>query len=114
IAGTLVDPGDVVLIEEPTYFWAICNFSAGQARCLPVPVDEHGLQVDALDSILNRYRPKLLYVMPTFQNPTGTTMPLARRKRLLDLAKKHQLPIVEDNFVGDLRYDGEPIPSLKA
>lgn len=114
VAKTLIDPGDVVLIEEPTYVWANCIFSAAQARCLPVPVDGQGLQVEALESILCRHSAKLLYVMPTFQNPTGSSMPMERRRRLLDLARRYQLPILEDNFVVDLRYDGMPLPSLRA
>jgi DNA-binding transcriptional MocR family regulator len=114
VINTLIDPGDVVLIEEPTYFWALCNFSASQARLIPVPVDEDGLQVDVLETLLSRHRAKLLYLMPTFQNPTGSTLSLQRRKSLLELAKRYQLPVLEDNFVGDLRYEGEPLPSLRA
>jgi DNA-binding transcriptional MocR family regulator len=114
VISSLIDPGDVVLIEEPTYFWALCNFSASQARLIPVPVDGDGLQVDVLETLLARHRAKLLYLMPTFQNPTGSTLPLARRKKLLELAKQYQLPILEDNFVGDLRYDGDPLPSLRS
>jgi 2-aminoadipate transaminase len=114
VIKVLVDPGDVILLEEPTYFWAVCNFGASQARLIPVPVDEHGLRPDVLSSLLNAHRPKLLYTMPTFQNPTGSTMNLERRHQLLELAQKHQLPILEDNFVGDLRYDGQPQPTLKS
>lgn len=114
VTNTLVDPGDVVLVEDPTYFWAICNFGASQAQCLPVPTDEEGIQVDVLATILSRHRAKLLYLMPTFQNPTGATLSLARRQRLLELARQFQMPILEDNFVGDLRYDGESLPSLRA
>lgn len=114
VTDTLVDPGDVVFVEEPTYFWALCKLSSSQARCLPVPADQHGLQVDILDELLSRHRAKLLYVMPTFQNPTGSTMSMDRRRQLLELAKRHNLPILEDNFVGDLRYSGQPLPSLRA
>jgi DNA-binding transcriptional MocR family regulator len=114
VTNTLVDPGDVVLVEEPTYFWALCNFTARQARCLPVPTDSAGLDLDVLESILSRHRVKLLYVMPTFQNPTGSTLGLERRKRLIELARRYQMPVLEDNFVGDLRYEGEPVPSLRA
>jgi DNA-binding transcriptional MocR family regulator len=114
VSHTLIDPGDIVLVEEPTYFWALCNFAAGQARCLPVPVDSHGLQVDVLEAILSRQRVKMLYTIPTFQNPTGSTLSLERRRRLIELAQRYQMPILEDNFVGDLRYAGEPLPSLRA
>ncbi|HEY9868461.1 MAG TPA: PLP-dependent aminotransferase family protein [Candidatus Obscuribacterales bacterium] len=114
VAKTLVDPGDVVLIEEPTYVWANCIFSAAQARCVPVPVDAQGLRVDVLESVLSRHSAKLLYVMPTFQNPTGATLSMERRAQLLALARRYRLPILEDNFVVDLRYDGMPLPSLRA
>lgn len=114
VTNTLVDPGDVVLVEEPTYFWALCNFTARQARCLPVPIDNNGIDLDVLETILSRHRVKLLYVMPTFQNPTGATLGIERRKRLIELARRYQMPILEDNFVGDLRYEGEPVPSLRA
>lgn len=114
VAKTLVDAGDVVIIEEPTYVWANCIFSAAQARCLPVPVDAQGLRVDALESVLSRHSAKLLYVMPTFQNPTGATLSMERRIQLLALARRYRLPILEDNFVVDLRYDGKPLPSLRA
>ena len=113
VAKTLVDPGDVVLVEEPTYVWANCTFSAAQARCVPVPVDDGGLQVETLESILSRHSAKLIYLMPTFQNPTGSTLSLERRLRLLDIARRYQLPILEDNFVMDLRYDGKATPSLQ-
>ncbi len=113
VTKTMVDPGDVVLVEEPTYVWANCTFSAAQARCVPVPSDAGGLQVEALESILSRHSAKLLYLMPTFQNPTGSTLSMDRRLRLLDIARRYQLPILEDNFVMDLRYDGKPLPSLQ-
>jgi DNA-binding transcriptional MocR family regulator len=114
VSKTFVEPDDVVLIEEPTYTIALATFKASQARFLPIPVDEDGLKVDVLESIISRQRAKLLYVMPNFQNPTGSTMPMARRQRLFEIARKHQLPILEDNYVGELHYDGVPPLSLKA
>jgi len=114
VSSVLLDPGDLVITEDPTYLWATCNFRSRQARCLPVPLDDEGIRLDMLESVLARHRPKFIYVIPNFQNPTGITMSLARRKQLLQLAIKYQVPIVEDNFVGDLRYDGKPLPSLRA
>jgi DNA-binding transcriptional MocR family regulator len=114
VTNVLVDPQDNVLLEEPSYFWAILNFRSRQARCVAVPVDDDGLRTDALESILARQKAKLLYVMPSFQNPTGATMPIERRKRLLELAQEYCLPILEDNFVGDLNYDAPKLPPLKA
>ncbi len=114
VSSILIDPGDLVVAEDPTYLWATCNFRSRQARCLPVPLDEEGIRIDMLESVLIRNRPKFIYVIPNFQNPTGVTMSLARRHQLLDLAIKYQVPILEDNFVGDLRYEGTPLPSLRA
>lgn len=114
VTNVFVDPGDFVLLEDPSYFWAICNFRSRQARCIPLALDEEGLRVDQLENFLNRQKAKLLYVMPSFQNPTGATMSLSRRLKLLELAKQHQLPILEDNFVGDLGYDQAHIPALRS
>lgn len=114
VSSVLLDPGDLVVVEDPTYLWATCNFKSRQARCLPVPLDDEGIRLDMLESVLTRHRPKFIYVIPNFQNPTGITMSLERRKQLLQLAIKYQVPLLEDNFVGDLRYDGQPIPSLRA
>lgn len=114
VCRTLVDPGDVVLMEDPSYFLAICNFAAGGARLIPVPVDEEGLRLDILDGVMSRQRAKLLYVMPSFQNPTGSTLSAEKRKDLLALARFHQVAILEDNFVGDLSYDGAAQPSLRS
>lgn len=114
VSTVLLDPGDLVACEDPTYLWAICSFKSRQARCLPVTLDNEGLRLDVLESILKRHRPKLIYTIPDFQNPTGLTMSLQRRQGLLSLATKYQVPILEDNFVGDLRYEGEQIPSLRA
>ena len=113
VGRTLLDPNDVVLMEDPTYFWAICNFTACGARCTPVATDEHGLRLDQFESAASRVNAKLMYTMPSFQNPTGSTMPLDRRHKLLELARKHGVPILEDNFVGDLSY-GESLPSLRS
>ena len=114
VTNVLVNPGDAVLLEDPSYFWAICNFRAKQAKCLPVPLDNQGLRLDVLESLLTRHQPKLLYVMPSFQNPTGNAMTVTRRLQLLELAKRFRLPILEDNFVGDLTYEKEVLPPLKS
>jgi DNA-binding transcriptional MocR family regulator len=114
VTNVLVDPGDVVLLEDPSYFWAICNLKSRQARCIPIPVDQDGMRIDALQSALAAHRVKLIYLMPTFQNPTGASLSIERRTRILELAKQHNVAILEDNFVGDLRYDGEHVPALRA
>lgn len=115
VSNTLVDAGDIVLLEEPTYFWALCNFRARQARCIGIPVDAtDGLQLDVLERLLTIQRPKLMYLMPSFQNPTGATLTAEKRLRLLEIASQNQVPLVEDNFVGELWYDGEPPVALRA
>ena len=114
VSGVLLDPGDIVVTENPTYLWATCSFKARQARCLPVPLDEEGIRLDVLENALRSQRVKFIYVIPNFQNPTGVTMSLARRQGLLKLANDLQVPILEDNFAGDLRYEGVEIPALRA
>ncbi len=114
VANILLDPGDLVVVEDPTYLWATCNFKSRGARCTAVPLDDQGIRIDILEAILQRQRPKFIYVIPNFQNPTGITMSYERRRQLLLLANQYQVPILEDNFVGDLRYDGESLPSLRA
>ena len=105
---------DTVLVEEPTYLGALQVFRRAGVRLVGVPVDEEGLQVETLEPILARVRPRLLYTQPTFQNPTGAQMSLPRRKRLLELAWRHQLPILEEDVYGDIRYEGPTLPSLRA
>lgn len=114
VARTLLNPDDVLLLEDPSYFWALCNFTATGARCLPVAVDQEGLRVDLFENIASRTDCKLLYTMPSYQNPTGVSMSDYRRRKLLDLAAKYQVAILEDNFVGDLDYTGNARASLKS
>ena len=114
VTNVLVDPGDAVILEDPSYFWAICNFRSHQARCVSVPVDVQGMDMQTLERELERNNAKLIYVMPSFQNPTGAELSLERRERLVALARRYGVPILEDNFVGDLRYDGQALPSLRA
>ncbi len=110
----LVDPGDVVVVEEPTYVGILPVLRAAQARVLSVPVDHDGMRTDVLETILERHRPKLIYTLPTFQNPSGVEMSLTRRKELLELAAQARVPILEDDPYSELCYDGSPLPSLKA
>ncbi len=113
ISRTFVDPGDAIVVEDPSYYGALNLFRGLKPRLLPVPVDGEGLDVDALAVLLRKERPKLLYTMPTFQNPTGVSMSLSRRRRLLALAAEHNLPILEDDFDGDLIYEGDNLPPLR-
>lgn len=114
VSRVLLAPGDEVIVEEPTFFGALQVFRAAQARILGVPVDGDGMRTDVLETLLQRHRPKLIYSLPTFQNPSGTVMSLARRRRLLDLARRYQVPILEDDPYSELRYEGPAIPPLKA
>jgi len=113
ISRAFVEPGDAIVVEDPSYYGALNLFKALRPRLLPVPVDEEGLDVDALEALLQKERPKLLYTMPTFQNPTGVSMSLPRRRRLLEIANRHHLPVLEDDFDGDLLYDGDNVPPLR-
>lgn len=113
-ARAFLDPGDTVVVEEPTFFGAVQAFRAAQARLVGVPTDDDGMRIDVLQTVIERHRPKLIYTLPTFQNPSGHVMSLQRRRQLLDLAYRHQIPILEDDPYSELRYDGEPMPSLKA
>ncbi len=113
-ARVLLAPGDAVVVERPTFFGALQIFRRARARLLGVPTDREGMRVDVLESLLERQRPKLIYTLPTFQNPSGAVMSAERRRRLLELAQRYQVPVLEDDPYCDLRYDGEPLPSLKA
>ncbi len=114
VRKVFVRPGDTVAMENPIYPGAIQTFHGGGVRCLGVPVTESGVNVEALDSLLTRQRVRLLLLTPDFQNPTGTTLPLDARKRVLELAQRHQVPIVEDGIYSALRLRGRETPSLKA
>ncbi len=113
IARAFLRAGDEVVVEAPSYLGALQIFSAAGARLLGVPLDEEGMRVDVLENVLIRYRPKLIYTLPTFQNPSGCTMAPRRRLRLLELARRHRVPIVEDDPYGELYYTGQaPSPLL--
>jgi 2-aminoadipate transaminase len=117
VCKTLIDPGDVIVAEAPTYPGAVPTFSAYQAHVEQIEMDGDGMPIDALESTLDRLheqgrRPKFIYTIPNFQNPGGVTMSLARRRRLIALARERELLVLEDNPYGLLRYEGEPLPTL--
>jgi 2-aminoadipate transaminase len=115
LAGKLMlDPGDTVVLGDPTFLTALQAFSFYRAKYLTVPLDDEGMQVDLLPEILETNSPKFIYIMPTFQNPTGRTLSLERRQRLVEIASHYRVPIVEDDAYGELRYDGDPLPTLKS
>ncbi|MGP3949253.1 aminotransferase-like domain-containing protein [Streptomyces sp. 7N604] len=114
LATALLEPGDVVLAEDPGYLAALQCFAFAGARVVPVPCDDEGLDPAALEELVDRERPKLLYLVPTFQNPTGRTLPAARRRAVAEVAARRGLWIVEDDPYGELRYDGEPVPWISS
>ena len=118
-ARALIRPNDVVIVEAPTYLWALPEFRAQGAEIVQVPVDEQGLRVDLLESELERAnrdgrRVRLIYCMPTFHNPSGATLSLSRRKRLLELAAAYEVVVLEDDPYFELRYHGSELPPLVA
>jgi 2-aminoadipate transaminase len=114
---TLVDPGDVVICEAPTYPGAVPVFCSYQAETIQIECDGDGMRIEELEGALARLdgegrRPKFVYTVPTFQNPAGVTMSLPRRRRLVELARKREMIVIEDNPYGLLRFGGEPLPPL--
>ncbi len=110
LATALLEPGDTVLVENPCYLSALQVFGFAGARIVAVPGDGDGLDPDALEELVARERPKLLYTIPSFQNPTGRTLPAERRAAIARVAARHGLWIVEDDPYGELRFEGERVP----
>ncbi len=119
IARTLLNPGDIVIVEAPTYLTAFSVFRCYDVEFVAVDIDDEGMRVDLLEEQLAELerrgkRAKLIYTMPAFQNPGGVTMPLERRRKLVDLADRYNIPILEDHAYGELYFEQKPPPSLKA
>jgi 2-aminoadipate transaminase len=112
VAKVMLDAGDVVVVENPSYLAALQNFDGYQARIEFVGSDDQGMRVDELEALATRCRPKLIYIVPNFHNPKGTTLSLERRHALVRFAQKHRVLILEDNPYGELRFRGEALPSL--
>ncbi|HSL21094.1 MAG TPA: PLP-dependent aminotransferase family protein [Vicinamibacterales bacterium] len=111
IGKVLINPGDHILVERPTYLAAIQAWTTYQAQYIPVPIDDDGMLPDALEAAL-RGGPKFIYALPNFQNPTGVTLSLERRRTLVRLADHYGVPIIEDDPYGQLRYEGEHVASI--
>lgn len=113
IGKIFINPGDKILVESPTYLGAMQAWNAYGAEYVTVPSDENGLITDELEAVL-RAGPKFIYVLPNFQNPTGVTIPLERREKLVELADRYGIPIIEDDPYGQLRFEGSPISPIIA
>jgi len=114
LARAFLRAGDTVLVEEPSYYGALEIFRGYGARLVGIPVDDQGMTVQGLEAVLAREHPKFMYVMPTFQNPTGSTLPAPRREELVRLSSRYRVPIIEDDFDGELYYDDAPPRPLKS
>ena len=114
VGRAFLQPGDYVLTENPTYVGALQAFNFYGAKYATVDMDEQGMLVDQLENAIKAYRPKFIYVVPTFQNPTGITMTIERRRALCRIAAQHEIPLIDDSPYGDIRFAGVDIPSLKS
>ena len=112
LSTVLVDPGDVVLVESPSYLAALQCFALAGARLVAVPSHADGIDPDALAALAERWRPKVLYTVPTFQNPTGRTLSLANRRAVVAVAERYGFRVLEDDPYAELRYSGDPVPSM--
>ncbi|MEK3988588.1 MocR-like pyridoxine biosynthesis transcription factor PdxR [Robertmurraya sp. FSL R5-0851] len=114
VARTFVGPGDVVVMEAPTYPGAIDVFRGRGATILTVPVDSDGMRIDLLQNLCDKYKPKIIYTVPTFHNPTGAVMPTKRRRQLLEIAKSTQCLVIEDDPCSEIYFDRKPPASIKS
>ena len=109
-----IEPGDVILVESPTFVHSVETFSMFEASCIPVHMDDEGMVTEDLEEKIIKYNPKIVYVIPTFQNPTGRTLSLERRKKIAELGSKYDVIILEDDPYRDIRYSGEDLLPIKA
>jgi len=114
LCKALIDPGDVILVENPSFLGNIQCMKLYQANLIPVDSDDQGILTEDLEEKILQYHPKMLYTIPTFQNPTGKTVPADRRQKIAELASKYGVVVAEDDPYRDLRYEGEPLPSIKS
>ncbi|MCB0334919.1 MAG: PLP-dependent aminotransferase family protein, partial [Bdellovibrionales bacterium] len=108
----LINKGDAIALESPTFLASIKTFRAYQPQCFGIPMDAQGIIPDALETILKEQKPKFIYVIPNFQNPSGRTLSMERRLALVQLAKRYETLVIEDDPYYELRYSGEPLPTL--
>ena len=114
-ARVFCDKGDTIIIESPSYLGALNAFKACEPNFVAIPTDENGMIMEELEKVLaTNDKVKMIYVIPDFQNPSGRTWPLERRKQFMDIVNKYEIPVVEDNPYGELRFEGENMPALKS
>ena len=114
-ARVFCDPDDVIVLESPSYVGALNAFKACQPRFVEIPTDENGMIMEELERVLaTTERVKMIYVIPDFQNPTGRTWPLDRRQQFMEIVNRYEIPVIEDNPYGELRFEGENMPALKS
>ncbi|MBQ8136260.1 MAG: PLP-dependent aminotransferase family protein, partial [Clostridia bacterium] len=114
LCKALIDPGDVILVEDPTFLGNMQCMKLYEARLEAIPAEEDGIDVDGLEEVIRREHPKMIYLIPTFQNPTGKTLSLEKRMRVAELAQQYGVVVAEDDPYRDLRYRGEGLPSIKS
>ena len=114
LCKAMIDPGDTILVENPSFLGNLQCMKLYQANLVPVESDGDGLLTDDLEAKIRQYHPKMLYTIPTFQNPSGKTLPADRRKRIAELANEYHVVVAEDDPYRDLRYTGSPLPSIKS
>lgn len=109
-----IDPGDIILVERPTFVHAVETFEMFEARCVGVEMDDEGMVMEDLEEKIKKYRPKMVYIIPTFQNPSGRTLSKERRKRVAELAAEYDVLVLEDDPYREIRYSGEDLLPIKA
>lgn len=114
LAQLYIEPGDVVLVESPTYVQAVETFEMFEARVVGVECDDSGMVIEDVERKIRELHPKCVYVIPTFQNPTGKTLPTDRRRALAELGSKYDVLIIEDDPYREMRYSGEALPMIKS
>lgn len=114
VARAFINPGDIVFIEEPSFFPAIQAFRSLGARLMAIPMEEDGMNLDMLEQLLTRYRPKLIYTMPAYHNPCGVSMSASKRIRFLEPINKYGVPVLEDAPYSELCYEGQAMTPLKS
>ena len=114
ILDVFIDPGDVILVESPTFLATLNVMRKLSANIVPVAMDEEGLIIEDLEAKIKQYHPKLLYTIPTFQNPSGRSLSLARRQKIAEFAARYDMVVLEDDPYGDVRFRGEPLAPIKS